>query len=208
MIKALLLILEPIATWDRILRARRGIVSILVLYLLPLLLLTSAWEAYGLIHWGKWQGEVRHLKKFTVSEAVVFESAQVLLSLVVVFVGAKMVKSIGETFRGRHTYTQAFAAVAYSLGPLFLLRLFDSFSGVWPWLTWSIGILLSIATLYHGVPRMMEPDPSHAFGLYLMSALLLALVTALARFLTAAYLNGKFPKLQAIVSDLIARLPS
>ena len=28
----------------------------------------------------------------------------------VVFIGAKLIKSIGETFHGRHTFTQAFAA--------------------------------------------------------------------------------------------------
>ena len=71
----------------------------------------------------------------------------------------------------------------------------------------TIGICLSVAVLYHGVPRMMEPDPPHAFGLFLMSSLLLALVTGLVRFATAAYLSGKFSKLQAIVSDLAARLP-
>ena len=43
-----------------------------------------------------------------------------------------MVKSIGETFHGRHTYTQAFTTVAYSLSPLFLLRLLDAFPGVSP----------------------------------------------------------------------------
>jgi len=208
MIKALLLIFDPIATWDGIVRAQRSLVSILLIFLLPLLLLTSACEGYGLVHWGKLQSDVVRLKKFSVSEALIIEAVQLLLSLAVVFAGTKLVKSIGETFRGRHTYTQAFGTVAYSLSPLFLLRLLDAFNGVNPWLTWAVGIMLSVATLYHGVPRMMEPDPSHAFGLYLMSALLLAMVTALARFLTAWYLSGKFPLLQQIVSDLIARLPS
>jgi uncharacterized membrane protein YecN with MAPEG domain len=208
MIKALLLIFDPIATWDGIVRAQRSLVSILLLFLLPLLLLTSACEAYGLVHWGKWQVDPSRIKKFSVSEAVIIEGAQLALSLAVVLAGTKLVKSIGETFRGRHTYTQAFRTVAYSLSPLFLMRLFDSFTGVNPWVTWAIGIMLTVAILYHGVPRMMEPDPSHAFGLYLMSALLLALVTALARFLTAGYLSGKFPMLQDIVSALIARLPS
>ena len=44
MIKALLLIFEPIATWEGIFRARRSLLFILVIYLLPLLLLTSAAE--------------------------------------------------------------------------------------------------------------------------------------------------------------------
>jgi Yip1 domain len=218
MIKAMLLIFDPTATWDGILRTRRGIVSILVTFLLPLLLLTSACEAYGLIHWGKMQGvgliallmgqhDNPHLKKFSAGEAVVFETAQLLLSLVVVAAGAKMVKAIGETFRGRHTYAQAFTAVAYSLGPLFLLRVLDAFSGIFPFVTWGIGIVLSIAVLYQGVPRAMEPDPAHAFGLYVMSALLLTLVTALVWFITAGYLQGNFPKLEAMAADVIARLP-
>ena len=53
MIKALLLIFEPIATWEGIFRARRSLAFILVIYLLPLILLASAAEGYGLVHWGK-----------------------------------------------------------------------------------------------------------------------------------------------------------
>ena len=75
---------------------------------------------------------------------MVFEAAQFLLSLLVVFVGANMLTAIGETFRGRHTYTQAFTTIAYGLSPLFLLRLLDAFKEVNPWVTWSIGIILSI----------------------------------------------------------------
>ena len=210
MFKALLLILEPTATWEKIFLARRGMVFILVVYLLPLLLITSAGEAYGLVHWGKPRGEmaeVEKVKPFSRGETVIFESAQFLLSLVVVFAGTKMLKSIGETFHGRHTYTQAFTAVAYGLSPLFLFRLFVAFTSVSPWVTWSIGIVLAIAVLYHGVPRMMEPDPSHAFGLFLMGSLLLVLITGIVRFVTWWYLKGKSSKLDAIVSDLAARLP-
>jgi uncharacterized membrane protein YecN with MAPEG domain len=210
MFRALLLILEPVATWEKIFLARRSLVFVLVVYLLPLLLITSAGEAYGLIHWGKPRGEmveVAKVKPFSRSETVIFESVQLLLSLVVVLAGTKMLKAIGETFHGRHTYTQAFTAVAYGLSPLFLLRLFDAFKGVNPWVTWSIGIILSIAVLYHGVPRMMEPDPSHAFGLFLISSLLLMLVTGIVRFVTWWYLMGKWSQLDAFVSDLAARLP-
>jgi hypothetical protein len=219
MIKALLLIFDPTRTWDGIIRARRGVAAILVLYLLPMLLLISAFEGYGLVHWGKRQGDgllskfkverqVPNLKMFSVSEAVIVEVAQLLFSLAVVFLGARLVKAIGETFRGRHTFAQGFTAVAYGLGPFFLLRLFDAFSGVSPWATWAIGITLTTAVLYQGLPRSMEPDPAHAFGVYLMGAVLLALVTGLARFVTASYLEGEFPAIQAIVSGLVARLPS
>ena len=210
MIRALLLIFDPIATWDGIIRVRRGVVSILLIYLLPLLLITSACEGYGLIHWGKAQhdgvsdsllhwakgqgGQGLYLKKFTLGETVVVETAQLLLSLAVVFGGAQLVKAIGETFRGRHTYNQAFTTVAYGLGPLFLLRLFDAFSGMSPWVTWAhrhcpvrLGPLSRPAAV-------MEPDPSHAFGLYIMSAVLLVLITGMARFITGRLSAGQFPQ--------------
>jgi hypothetical protein len=137
----------------------------------------------------------------------VVEVAQFLASLGVVFIGAKLLKSLGETFHGRHTYQQTISAVAYGLSPLFLVRMLDVFPRISLWASWSIGIILVVAVLYHGVPRMMEPDPSHAFGLYLISTLLLALVTALARFITWAFFEGKFPALQTFVSDLAAQLP-
>lgn len=210
MIRALLLIFDPTATWDRTFRARRSLLFILVFYLLPFLFLDAVAEGYGLVHVGKKRGILAQDHSFVKGEAVIFESAQLLIWVGVVFLGAKLVKSIGETFHGRHTMTQAFATVAYGLAPLFLLRLCDGLSPdlIWiPWVTWSLGILLSFNVLYYGVPRMMEPDPSHAFGLFLMSSLLLMLTTGLLRFVTVLYLQGRFTALESAVSALAKRLP-
>jgi hypothetical protein len=206
MIKALLLIFEPIATWDRIVRDQRGIAFIALVYLVPLLAFTSAAEAYRLIHWVR-PGEIADLKPFSPGEAILFEGGQFLLSLAVVCIGAKLIKAIGETFHGRHTFSQTFATAAYGLGPLFLLRFLDSIAGVPPWVSWAVGILLTIGVLYQGLPRMLQPDPPHAFGLFLVSSLLLVFVSGLARFLTMEYLEGKFTKVESIVSHLAARAP-
>jgi hypothetical protein len=138
---------------------------------------------------------------------VVVEIGQCCLWLLVVFAGSTLLKAAGETFHGRTTYLQAFTAIAYGLSPLFLLRLLDAFRPISPWAGWSIGMFLSLAVLYYGVPRMMDPDPAHAFGLFFTSALLLLAVSGLVRFLTAEYLQGKFPELEVVVSDLAARLP-
>jgi len=207
MIQALQLIFLPLTTWEPIFRARRRTLTILLLYVLPFLVLACAAEAYGLVHWGKYQGEISRLKRYTVNEAVIFEAAQFLLFLFIVLLGAKLVEAVGETFHGRHTYNQAFTAVAYGLGPLLLSRMLDAFPGISPWVSWPIGILLSMGVLYHGLPKIMEPDPPHAFGLYLMTSILLLLTTGLVRFVTAYYLQGKFVKLHAVVSDLAKRLP-
>jgi hypothetical protein len=206
-IKALFLIFEPVRTWEGIQLNRRSFGFILWAYLMPMIILSCVAEGYGLHRWGRPQGELSHHKDYPLGETVIFEFGQAVLSLAVVFIGAKLTKSVGETFHGRHTYTQTFSAVAYGLSPLFLLRLLDMSPSFSPWVTWAIGILLSIAVLYQGLPRMMEPDPPHAFGLFLMSSLLLVFISGLWRFMAAWYLQGKFATLEAHVASLAAHLP-
>jgi hypothetical protein len=63
-----------------------------------------------------------------------------------------------------------------------------------------------VGILYQGVPRVMLPDPPHAFGLYLVSAILLVLTTGLARLITAWYLQGKIVPAQTFISKLAAHL--
>jgi hypothetical protein len=207
MLNALLLIFAPARTWERIADARRSIFYIFITYLLPIMLLTSFGEAYGLVHWGKWQGEPFHIRKLSVGESVVFEAGQFLATLLIIAINAALAKSVGSTFHGRHTFTQGFTAVSCGLAPLFLCRLLNAHSDVNPWLSWAIGILLSIGLLYHGVPLVMEPDPAHAFGLYMITGLMLFMTTGMLELITAFYLHGNFPKLEHAITSLAARLP-
>ncbi|MGH7971759.1 MAG: hypothetical protein ACREIC_23845, partial [Limisphaerales bacterium] len=75
MIKTFALIFNPADAWDGIIRARRSLPFILVVYLLPLLIVTSLAEAYGLIHWGKLQSAASLPRTFSVNQALVFEAA-------------------------------------------------------------------------------------------------------------------------------------
>jgi len=203
MIKALLLIFDPVRTWEGIVADQRRWLSILAGHVLPLLLLVSAAEGYGLVRWGKPRGDISHLYPMSLAQAVVFEAAELVLSLFIVFLAARIIKSLGETFHGRHSLAETFTVAAYGLSPLFLLRLPNAFPWVSPWLTWAIGITLSASILYRGLPRVMRPDPPHALGLYLMSVVLLVMITGLACFLTTWYLQGKFARLDALISHVI-----
>ena len=210
MIKALLLVFYPAATWDAIVAAKREWPRILVVYLLPLWLIAFVAEGWGLIHWGKPRGLILQTKLFSNSEALIFEILQLILEIAIVVVGAKVIKSLGDTFHGRHTLTQTLTVTAYGLGPYFALRVLDIFPGVsgWAyWATWTLGILCCFAVLYHGIPRVMQPDPPHAFGLYLTSSVLLTMISGLARFLTYSFLAGKFGKLDTLISKIIAHAP-
>lgn len=207
MVKALLLVFAPLATWERIVRARRGCAFILTAQLFPLLVLVAVTESYVLIHWGKGRGLGSHHHLFPVGETVVFEAAQILVWFGVVFVAAALVKSLGDTFHGRHAYAATLTVVVYSLSPFFLIRALDAFLPINPWVPWLVAISVTAGVLYNGLPPVMKPDPPHAFGLYLMSAVLLSLLTLLARALGNWYLAGKLPGVESFFISLGQHLP-
>ena len=60
MLKVFFLLFEPAVAWDKIAQAKRGFVYILATYLLPLVLLATALEGWGLKEWGKWQPHEFH----------------------------------------------------------------------------------------------------------------------------------------------------
>jgi hypothetical protein len=206
-IRALFLIFNPLATWDRILQAQRSPGFLLVRYLLPMMLITTVAEGYGLVTWGKPQAVMHRILKFTVGETVVFELTRMLMMLLIVVTCAVLIKIFGDSFRERHTYRQTFTLVIYGLSPLFLLRLLDAVTIINPWITWAVGIALCTEVLYQGVPRVMEPDPPNAFGLYFMSSLVLAATTGLERFGTAWFLTGRMRPVDDLIHAILRHLP-
>jgi len=197
MIKVLFLIFEPVKTWSRIAEAKAKAIWVLFLFLLPLLALTLAGELWGIWHWGKAPGYlgkpaeiVGEPVKLGQDLLIHYGIAQFVSSLVLVVLSAAIMKSFARTFVSRHTYNECFAVTAYAFGPLFLLRLCDALPNMNPWASFAIGIFFTSATLYHGIP-VLDPDPPHAFGLYVSSLLLLVSLSALVRFLTLLILAQK-----------------
>ena len=190
MIKVFFLIFEPSAAWEKIALAQRSIVFILATNLLPLLLLVTAVEGWGLQTKGKWQPPFQKFKEFTPNEVMGFEVVQFVLFLAVVFISALLILRVSQTFHQRQNYREAFTVTVYGLSPLLLLRLLDAAASMNPGVPWAIGVVLSVWILYQGLPRIMMPDPTHAFGLYLSSALVIVLTTGLTRLITAMYLLG------------------
>jgi hypothetical protein len=128
---------------------------------------------------------------------------QWVVHLITLFLGARMLKNLGETFHGRHTYQEAFTAVAYGLGPFWSLRVLDAFPGVNPWVSYALGMILMVVVLYHGIPRCMMPDPPQAFGLYITGSVLLALTAGLGRFLVWWLQLGRFTVLEDFLTQAV-----
>ena len=120
MIKVFFLLFEPGATWDGIARARRGFSFILFVYLLPMIVISSAVEGWGLDRWGKWQPKFQQLKTFSNHGIVTFEAIQAALLLLMVLVSALLLLKMSQTFEHRRNYQQAFTTMAYGYSPLFL----------------------------------------------------------------------------------------
>ncbi|MGA2788468.1 MAG: YIP1 family protein [Verrucomicrobiota bacterium] len=205
---ALLLIFQTGAAWERVVKAKRNLGSLLVLYLFPMMLLVAAAEGFRLVEWGEPQaGIVHRIHKFTAGQMVIYETTQSLLLLLVIVVCGILIKILAENFHGRYTYNQSFTMVIYALSPMFLLRLMDAVPAIIPWAAWGIGIVLTIKVLHQGVWFVMQPAPPNAFALYFMSSLLLVAGTGLVRFVTAWYLAGRIPAAENFISHLTTHLP-
>jgi nitrate reductase NapE component len=205
MIKAIFLIIEPLAAWDRVATARKNLFSIFAFYLLPMMLIVALVEGYAMIHWGRVRPPLGEVRLYSLQDTIEFEISQMLLMGLVIVLSSYFIKGLGETFRARNTYVQTFTVVAYGLSPVFLLRLLDVVPGLSLWIPWAVGVVLMAKILYIGVPRIMEPDPPHAFGLFMMSALLLTMITAAERFISIGYLIGKYKPLSEILLEVLKK---
>ncbi len=191
MLKSVLLIFDPVNTWDRIEKSKRGAVWVLIWFVVPLLILSSLVEGYGLLHFGRVEQFSGHVKLVPQELVLRFETVQLALGFLILLGGAWMLKRLGKGFYRSHTYSQCFSTAAYSMGPFFLIRSFHAAPFLNSWLCWGVGIVMAISSLYRGIPRIMKPDPSNALGIYLMASLLFLFVTGLGNYVGLLVLDEK-----------------
>jgi hypothetical protein len=208
MIQAFLLMFEGGPAWDRIVLKEQGFATVFFKHLMPMMLITTTLEGLGLAHWGKWQPALKFYRPFPPNVALAYEVGNFTLNLLMILICARLVQVLGRTFHGRITYTYAhsFSAVVYGLSPMFLARLFDPFAGMSPYVTWVVGILLSIWVLYDGLPRLLAPDPTHAFGYYISSAIMLFMATGLVRGVTAMYLQSNVDLTHTFIGHILPQV--
>jgi hypothetical protein len=192
MVKALLLIFDPAATWEKIQTTEHSVSRVFFLYVLPTMVVAFAVEGWLLIQFGVERGGIIERVLPVTRELVLrYELVQFTLGLAICFVGAWLFRKIGESFHRRHSYTECFTTVGYSLGPYFLARMLDGWPALNTWIAWSVGALLALSVLYRGIPRLMKPDPSNALGLYLLCSLLFLFLIGLSHFVATLVLDEK-----------------
>lgn len=193
MIKAILLIFAPASTWTKISEAKRGVLTVLFLNPLPLMLLACAAEAYGLMHLGVLQSDFARAKPVPVAWPLVlkYEEMRLAANLAVLFLGAQILYWLDPSVNVRARYQLSFTVIGYSLGPVFLMQALDGLPWLSTWMCWAVGIILAMHLVYHGVALVLQPDQTKGFGLFLVSSLVLTLLSLTGQILALSILHDR-----------------
>ena len=191
MIKALQLVFSPFNAWMKLTAEQRSVSFILFFSLMPLVILCVGIEAYSLMRWGEKRGDLGLLVKVSQPVAIRYAAAHISLFVACVFLGAFGLQAVAQSFNLSATFRQAFTAIAYGTTPIVLGRLLDAVPVMNTWVCWGIGVMLSLSVLYHGVALTLRPDQTKGFGLYIVSLMIVLLVTGVAHFTALAVLHEK-----------------
>ena len=129
-------------------------------------------------------------KSFSPGDIVTFETIQFVLLLAMVFASALLVYKISQTFQDRLEFSAGLHHRRVWVQSPVPVRFLDASATMHPAVTWLLGMGVSVWILYQGIPRVMLPDPTHAFGLYLSAMIVVILTSGLTRLMTAMYLLG------------------
>jgi hypothetical protein len=184
-----MLIFAGSRTWERIKEDQANVARVTASFLVPLLLLGYGAEVAGLVRFGAERGAFGSVTPISTELALRYAGVHAGCLLLLLFVGAIALQKIGASFHRRHSYTECFTTLTYSLSPLILMRIPDAFPTVPTWACYGVGIFLALSHFYRGVPTILKPDPSNALGLFMVCAFLLMALTGLAHFLGTAVLH-------------------
>ena len=171
--------------------ARRGVLFVFVLFLLPTIVLTCAAEGWLVYKFGADDSALERNVAVAPALAIRYAATQAVLALLVVIIATLVVRKVADNFHGNHTFRECFAVVAYGYSPFLLFRLLDGAPRINTWICFGLGILLAVGALYQGLPRLLRPDPAKALGLYMACSVVLTVISGLGHFVAVMVLEEK-----------------
>ncbi len=191
MIRTIQMLFTPFAVWEKINARNEGVLRILALEWLPLLALTALVDGYALLHFGLRLG-ADNPQHYLLPQVVHYEMALVLGSLVALFLGAKLLQMISENFQLQSFFVRGFRVAAFGLAPFLLARCLNAIPAFNLWVGIGIGTVGCIYVLYHGISMTFLPEPTKAFGMYLVSVLILVILSVLVQLVGLMVIQGRF----------------
>jgi hypothetical protein len=193
MIRALNLLIAPAKTWERMALKPPGAATVLAISLLPLIAITFAVEAYGLLKLGDTTGDMGRIN-LPLERVIRYEGFYAVASIVVILAGTFLLKSVAESFGVPCTFGGCFVLMGCGFTPIFLLRMPDGIPQVSTWICWAVGAVLSVRILYHGVALWLKPEQTKGFGLFLVSVVYTFVLSGLVHFAAVQVLRGRLLK--------------
>jgi hypothetical protein len=194
MVRALKLLFAPGKTWEAMALRQPSVFTIFVISILPLMFVTLAVEGYGLLRFGEVVGGIGKQLQLPQERVIRYEAFYGIASLLVIFAGSWLVKSIADSFGVISTFGGVFVLLGCGFMPIFLLRMADAIPQMNTWICWAIGAALSVRILYHGVALWLKPEQTKGFGLFLVSIVYTFVLSGLVHFAAVQVLQGKLLK--------------
>lgn len=192
--------------WENIVRDRKSLGSVFMAYFLPILIISALGEGFTLAQWRMWTAGPHGMMHFAFDQIVVFETAQLAVTCVIVGVCSYIVWLLREPFYARYNFAQSLVMVMYSLSPLFLCQVLTGIPNINLWLSWAMGIYFSLRIFYHGVFPMAKTVPGSAVGLYVISSAAIIALTGAQRFMLIQCLTGHGSSINNLIYDLAAKI--
>ncbi|NVK21234.1 MAG: DUF1282 family protein [Kangiellaceae bacterium] len=154
---------NPIETWPKIEKKNFTITQIYLRFLLIMAAIPPIAAYIGAVYIG-WRVGFEEPVKLTWQSALLISVSAYIAILVGMYVFARLVHWMAQTYKSEATVADAFALVSYSCVPLFLVSIFSAYPLLWlnTMLT-LVAAALAIRILFIGTPVMMKIDQDRGF---------------------------------------------
>ena len=170
------LLTNPATGWERVREAQLGIKECYGKYVVPLALVAPVAAFIGTTQVG-WKVGQQDAVKLTVDSALQISVATFFAMLAVVFVMAKTIHWMANTYDSSQSLASCFSLAAFTATPLFLIGITLLYP--MPWFIYLVGLPAlgyAVLLLYTGVPIMMDINKEKGF-LFASAILALGLVS-------------------------------
>ena len=193
MLRALNLLFTPETTWQKTALKPPHILTVLLISILPLMVVALGLEAYAMANFGE---TLSGIGRRTVSpdRAIKYAVFYGAASLTVILIGAGLLKHVAESFNLKSSFATCLILIAFAYSPIFYGRLLDAIPAINTWICWAVGVALAMRILYHGVAWWLQPEQTKGFGLFILTFIYVAILSALVHFASLQVLHGHFLK--------------
>lgn len=180
------LLLSPSTEWPVIDQETHTVKDLYLSYLLPLASIAALATLLGIVLFGYRIGAVAVSSGF--GQALGVALMGLVVSMVSVYILGWIITALAPTFHGEKNFVRGFTVAAFSMTG----ALVGSFANILPVLSWLLGLLgavYSLYLLYKGLPILMKSPPDKALG-YTVVVVIAALIC---NVILTALLSGLMP---------------